>query len=461
MHTKYFIKNYFLFILIGFNLNACLLNPIVQQILCFEKGKDSRESFFLMAYLLNQIPYIELNRTWAGIRKGESLQLEGNYFAFGQNLGSSFQWSSSDPSVASVDSNGLVSGIGNGKVTIRATASDGRATADSNITVYSGYVYTTFNLDNLVGQLTQNASTGILSPTGTIGAGAGSDPNGIVTDPAGKFLFTGNFGNATISQFTINQTTGALTPNATFTSPAGTNPRNLVVTPDGKYVYLASEGTQSIRAFAINADGTLSFINSYSTGIGHSQIQISRDGNFIFFLSSSFTELVSYRINPSDGTLTQAATSPTFANDFSGNVATHPNGNYLYVGSFPAITVLSFDSVTGNMNFVESETHSMGINGSAIHPNGRFYYTININEGSISCYMIDPNTGRLSFNFTLSVLFPSSLRFMVIDPTGRYAYVAENNGTNMFQFSINQTTGELTSMGTVNLTYRQWNLTFL
>ncbi|TGL24640.1 6-phosphogluconolactonase [Leptospira yanagawae] len=461
MRVKCFFKNYFLFILLGFNLNACLLNPIVQQILCFKTGKDSRESFFLTALLLNQNPYIELNRTWAGIRKGESLQLEGQYFAFGQNLGSSFQWSSSDPSVASVDSNGLVSGIGNGKVTIRATASDGRASADSNITVYSGYVFTTFNLDNLVGHLTQNASTGILSPTGTIGAGAGSDPNGIVTDPAGKFLFTGNFANDTISQFTINQTTGALIPNATFTSPAGTNPRNLVVTPDGKYVYLASEGTQSIRAFAINADGTLSFINSYPTGNAQTQLQISRDGNFIFFLSSSFTELVSYRINPSSGTLAQAATSPSFSNDYSGNVSTHPNGNYLYVGTFPSITVLGFDFVSGNMSLVESVTHSLRINGSAIHPNGRFYYTVNIDDGSISCYMIDPNTGKLSFNFTLSVLFPSSLRFMVIDPTGRYAYVADNNDVYMFQFSINQTTGELTSLGTVNLTYRQWNLTFL
>lgn len=449
------------FILLTFNLNACLLNPIVRQLLNFEKGKDSRELFFLSALLAGQNPYIEMNHTWAGIRKGESLQLEGQYFAFGQNIGSSFQWSSSDPSVATVDSNGLVLGIGNGKVTIRAIARDGRATAESKITVYTGYVYTTLNLINSVGQLTQNATTGILSPTATISAGVSSDPNGIATDPAGKFLFTGNFGTANISHFTINQTTGALAQNVTFTSAAGLNPRNLVVTPDGKYLYLASEGTQSIRAFAINADGTLSFINSYSTGNGHSQIQISRDGNFIFFLNSSFTELVSYRINPNDGTLSQAAVSPTFTNDFSGNVSTHPNGNYLYVGSFPSITVLRFDVSSVNMSLVETVTHSKSINGSTIHPNGRFYYTVNINEGSISCYMIDPNTGRLLFNFTLSVIANSSLRFIVIDPTGRYAYVAENNYPDMFQFSINQTTGELTPLGTVTLLGGQWNLTFL
>lgn len=449
---------YILLFLSLMSLNACLLNPIVQQVLCSEKDNKSQDSLLFWLFLANQNYYIELNRNWAGIKKGQSLQLSAQYFAFGQNINSSFQWSSSDVSVATVDQTGLVQGIGNGKVSITASSSDGRASAESSVTVYSGYVYTTLNFDNSVAHLTMDENSGVLTVNGTTSVIPGSDPNGIVTDPSGKYLFTGNFASGNISHFLINQTTGALTANGNIT--AGTNPRNLVVTPDGKYLYLASEGTQTIRAFSINGDGTLTFINSFSTGIGHSQIQISRNGNFIFYLSPNLTEVVSYRINYNDGNLTLVGTSASFANNGSGSIATHPNGNYLYMGSFPSITILRFDSNSGNISFVDSVLHSMSINGSIVHPNGRFYYTVNINNLSISGYTIDPYNGRISLFQNLTGFSGSSLRFIIIEPSGRYAYVADNSGE-IKHLSINQTTGELTFVGSVNPGSVQWNLTFL
>ncbi|WP_246845412.1 beta-propeller fold lactonase family protein [Leptospira biflexa] len=435
-----------------------MLNPIVQRLLCYEKENNSLDNPLTLALLANQNSFIELNRSWAGIRKGASLQLSAQYFAFGQNINSSFQWSTSDPNVATVDGTGFVQGIGNGKVSIIATSSDGRARAESKITVYSGYVYTTLNFDNSVGHLTMDESNGNLTVNATAPVLPGSDPNGIVTDPAGKFLFTGDFASGNISQFLINQSTGALTANGN--SLAGSNPRNLVITPDGRYLYLAAEGSQSIRAYSINGDGTLNFLNSFPTTIGHSQIQISRDGNYIFYLSPTLTELVSYRINYIDGGLTLVGTSPSFANDGSGNVSTHPNGNFLYVGSYPSITILSFDRNTGNMGLVDSVAHSMGINGSAIHPNGLFYYTVNINHESISSFSVNPISGRISMIQTLTGFSLSSLRFIIIEPSGRYAYVADNNGS-IKHLSINQTTGELTLIGTVSPGGVQWNLVFL
>nr|WP_246836713.1 beta-propeller fold lactonase family protein [Leptospira levettii] len=153
-------------------------------------------------------------------------------------------------------------------------------------------------------------------------------------------------------------------------------------------------------------------------------------------------------------------TSPTFANDGSGSIATHPNGIYLYVGSYPSITILRFDSISGNLSFVDSVLHSKTINGSAIHPNGRFYYTVDINNFSISGYSVDPNNGRISLFQTLTGFVGSSLRFIIIEPAGRYAYVADNSG-NIKHLNINESTGELTLVGTVNPGSAQWNLTFL
>ncbi|XDD46881.1 beta-propeller fold lactonase family protein [Leptospira sp. WS39.C2] len=437
-----------------------MLNPIVQQLLFLEKDNKSQNYSLLWALLGNQNFSVELNRSWAGIRRGGSVQLQGQLFAYGQATDSTFLWSSSDPTVASVDASGLVQGIGNGKVSITATTSDGRASSQSLITVYSGYVYTTLNIPfSEVGHLTMNETDGLLSANPKITL-PGTDPNGIVTDPAGRFLYTGDFTSGTISQFLINPISGALTANSVPTIAAGANARNLVVTPDGRYLYLASEGTQAIRAYSINGDGTLSFISSTPTNIGHSQVQISRDGNFVFYLRNTVTELVSYRINQTDGTLSLAGISPSFTNDGSGHVSTHPNGNFLYLGSYPSISVFNFDRITGNMGLVESVLHSKTINGSAIHPNGLFYYTVDMNDFSISLYQVNPITGRLTFVNTITGFSASSIRFIIIEPGGRYAYVADNGG-DLKQFSINQTTGELTYLGGLSPGGFQWNLLFL
>ncbi|TGL45236.1 6-phosphogluconolactonase [Leptospira perdikensis] len=454
-------KGFYLLICL-FSFNACLLNPIVQSILCPNDDPSSPKSLFaLWALLSSSNSVVELNHTWAGIHKGDSLQLEAQYYSYGAKTDTTFQWSSSNPSVATVDGNGFVQSIGNGKVIITATSGDGRAKATSDITVYTGYVYTSLNISHYVGHLTMNGNTGNLTANATTYVGNLSDPNGIVTDPAGKYLYTGNFGTGTISQFLINQATGGLTLNTPATVAGGTNPRNLAITPDGKYLYLASQGTQEIRAYAVGADGTLTFLTSYPTNTGYANVLISRNGNFIFYMNSTLTELISYRINYADGSLSQANISPTFPNGTSGHVSTHPSGNFVYVGSEPALTIFSFDSETGNMGFVDSVFHGMGINSTAIHPSGRFYYLIHMNEGIIACYTVDPISGKISYSSSVTGYSTNSMRFMVIDPTGRYAYVAANTGSNMFQFSINQTTGELTSIGPVNPGGAQWNLTFL
>lgn len=442
-----------------FSLNACLLNPIVQSVICPDKDSSLNPAFWLLFANANSV--VELNRTWAGVYKGDSLQLEAQYYMYGSRIDTTFQWSSSNPSVATVNDNGLVQSVGNGKVNITAISGDGRSRAISDITVYSGYVYTSLNISNYVGHLTMAINTGILSPNATTFVGNLSDPNGIVSDPSGKYLYTGDFGTATISQFTIDQNTGSLVLNTPATVAAGTNPRNLVITPDGKYLYLATEGSQAIWAYRVNVNGTLTFVASYPTNIGHSQIQISRNGNFIFYMNSTVTEMISYRINYADGSLSQAGISPTFTNDGSGHVSTHPSGNYIYVSSRPSVTVLSFDGNTGNMSFVDSVFHGMSINSTAMHPSGLFYYLVHINEGIIACYTVDPITGKITYSSAVTGYGLNSLRFMVIDPTGRFAYVADNNTSNLFQFRINQSTGELTSMGTVNPGGQQWNLIFL
>ena len=77
---------------------------------------------------------ISLNSMSLTINKGETSQLIATFVpdnASNKNV----SWSSNDPSVASVDENGLVTGLKAGKVVITATTEDGGFTASCEVTV--------------------------------------------------------------------------------------------------------------------------------------------------------------------------------------------------------------------------------------------------------------------------------------------------------------------------------------
>ncbi len=83
---------------------------------------------------------LTLNASSMSLGRGQSQQLTVNVGAFGSAYG--LNWSSSNASVAAVDSNGLVTGLSNGTATITVRATYG-TTATCVVTVGSGGVSTT------------------------------------------------------------------------------------------------------------------------------------------------------------------------------------------------------------------------------------------------------------------------------------------------------------------------------
>ncbi len=77
--------------------------------------------------------------------------------------------------------------------------------------------------------------------------------------PDGRFVYTSNSGNSTISGFSITGA-GVLTPVGTTvvaSYPAGATNLDLTISGDGKFLYTSNSGTGTVGMFAINADGTL------------------------------------------------------------------------------------------------------------------------------------------------------------------------------------------------------------
>ncbi len=118
------------------------------------------------------------------------------------------------------------------------------------------FVYVTdFASSQLIGYTIQSGSVlnfFLAPPTVT-----GKEPSAIVIDPRGKFIYITNELDATVSAFAIDLTTGA--PTATinvsngFTNPTQTEPVAILVDPSlGRFVYTANYLDNSISGFRLD-----------------------------------------------------------------------------------------------------------------------------------------------------------------------------------------------------------------
>jgi 6-phosphogluconolactonase len=134
----------------------------------------------------------------------------------------------------------------------------------------------------------------------------GNAPYGLAIDSSGKFLYTANTIDASISEFKINSD-GSLT--ALAGSPigqTGTGPTTLLIDNSGKYMYVGN--TQNLQAYSVGSDGslTLNSNSQFSTAAQPNTIASDPSGKYLFVGSPSAIQSLS--LNSSSGTLTSIAT---------------------------------------------------------------------------------------------------------------------------------------------------------
>ena len=111
-------------------------------------------------------------------------------------------------------------------------------------TVNANHSVSAFAIDPNTGALTQ--TTGSPFPTG-------NNPQGVASDPTGRFLYTANSQDSTVSAFTIDSSSGALTPISGSPYAESAAPAALAMDPAGQFLYVGEDSTTGIEAFAINA----------------------------------------------------------------------------------------------------------------------------------------------------------------------------------------------------------------
>jgi 6-phosphogluconolactonase (cycloisomerase 2 family) len=143
-----------------------------------------------------------------------------------------------------------------------------------------------------VAMYTIDATTGVLTSTGTVIAGV--SPISIAIHPSGKFAYVGISQSLSLSIYSIDFSTGKLTLTGSLPGVAG-----LLIHPSGKFGY--ADGS----IYAIDAiTGALTLVGTSGAGSNPNPIIVHPSGKFAYGISTGTNSVFVYRVDPNTGFLT-------------------------------------------------------------------------------------------------------------------------------------------------------------
>jgi 6-phosphogluconolactonase len=319
--------------------------------------------------------------------------------------------------------------------------------------------------------------SGKLTPVGATGLVAETpNPSFLAVDPSRHFLYAVNESvpgekNGMVSAFSIDRKTGKLTF-LNQVSSGGSGPCHISVDHTGKYVLIANYDSGSVAAFPVLHGGRLGEASAFVQHSGHSlnperqegphahDILPSPDNRFVLAADLGLDQLLVYRFDASKGSLT--ANDPPAGSVPAGSGPRHfvfdRTGKFIYLVNeiHSTVTVFSYDADKGSLQELQTLSalpkHSIADNTSAaeieLGASGRYLYTSNRGEDTITVFAVDPVKHTLTAVQHAPTLGKTPRGF-AIDPTGNYLLAANQDTDNIFAFHIDPKTGKLTATGKV------------
>jgi 6-phosphogluconolactonase (cycloisomerase 2 family) len=265
-------------------------------------------------------------------------------------------------------------------------------------------------------------------------------PTWLEFDPTGRFMYStnaiSNFNGTTsgsVSSFAVNRSNGDLQFINAVSSEGG-GPTHLDVDPTGKYVLVANYGGGTVAVLPIQPDGSL----------GNATDVKRHEGP----------------LGPRN-----AVSGPRGSFAISGHDAPHPHmimtdaaGKYALSADLGTdrIFIWKLDTANGKLT-PNDQPFAQAVGGAgprhfAFHPNGRWLYSINEEDSTLTFFNYDPSNGTLRARMTLSTLpdaytgtnFTSGV---IVSPDGKYIYGLNRLHDTIAIFSIDQTSGEMALLG--------------
>ena len=276
-----------------------------------------------------------------------------------------------------------------------------------------------------------------------------------------------------VLSFTIDEANGTLTAKNHQPS-GGKGPCHVSVDRSGRVVLAANYGGGSVICLGVAADGSLEPVVSGTPGgfiqhegkgpnpqrqegpHGHS-INPTADSRFAVACDLGLDKVFINSLDADRATLAPHGFGSTAAGAGPRHFAFHPTGRFGYsVNELDmTVTAFAFDPQAGTLMALQTlstlppdVTDTTGFSTAEIvaHPTGKFLYASNRGHDSIAMYAIDETTGLLTF-LGAEPTRGKTPRNFVIDPTGQFLLAGGQNSDTVTVFAIAADTGRLSFTG--------------
>jgi len=274
------------------------------------------------------------------------------------------------------------------------------------------------------------SSTGVLaSPTTASLSAQGNTPVAINMNAAGTLLYvlnryqpgcstatTGaescNGGALAVFPVGTDGTLGAAVSNGSLSYwPVGINPTSVTSLPSGAAVYASTfdpaAGVGYVYGYTASSSGTLSQLvpgNRFPAGVKPVGITADPTSRFVYVTDFSQNELIAFSVLDA-GVLNPLINGPFRTGNQPSAIQVDPRAKYIYVSNEldNSVSAYAIDLATGTpsaaVNTTGSTTNTTGTQPVAILVDpgfGRYVYTANYLDNSLSGFQLNPSTGTLS-----------------------------------------------------------------
>jgi 6-phosphogluconolactonase len=289
-------------------------------------------------------------------------------------------------------------------------------------------------------------------------------------DPKRRFLYAGN--GARVIAYAIDPMTGLLTKinETTIPGPMDDGVTHISVHPSGKWVFTAHwTGGRATVIPVMDNGGVGAPTDIVMPGMHSHFITTDKDGKYVFVPGPEAHYIAQYvfdatmgKLKPNDPAM---ASTPMPDMWYPRHMDWHPSGKYAYVigETNPSMTSFVYDAATGKLSSPETikavtdPAAPMDSNGAhvVVHPSGKFVYGSYRSYDSIALFTVNEMTGRVALVSHEKAGGMIKLpRDFGMDANGKFLLVANQASPgSAILFDINQADGKLTMKGMPIMTF--------
>jgi 6-phosphogluconolactonase (cycloisomerase 2 family) len=276
------------------------------------------------------------------------------------------------------------------------------------------------------------------------------------------FAYVLSYSDATISMYSADSCTGALTalkaPTVSTGVDNGFNAEEMAIDPTNRFLYVANLGSNATDAATVSmftidpSTGELTANNPAQVPTGYFPQGIAAAGNSVYTANSDDNSVSMFSVDRSSGLLTALSPSelvvPPICTSCSSEsspdfVSVGPSGKFLYATDQDngSISTFAINSQTGALTPTRPPGINAGLNPWKVvfDPSGKFAYVPDEDFNKVWMYTVDANNGTLTQNKTALVAAGNQPSFMAVHPSGKFAYVVNRYDNTVSMYIIDGT----------------------